>query len=314
MVAIDSTSVRTHSNPNRKTISDPEARWGVKHSAKAQEGGTEYFFGYKSHAVADAVYGIPLAQVVTAGNRNDSPVLPEVMEKARSLHSWWSPRVALADRGYDSNDNHNWLDARGVVPIIHIRRPANAKLYDGIYTSKGVPTCLGGVPMEYTRTDPATGHHLYKCPTGGCHLKGWHRGTLHCDSEVWEDPATNIRLFGKIRRASPEMEGPLPEAVRNRKGVQGHERVQAAGAPLCPGAAADRPPCLDVHPGVSDDGPRVGSGRTIRVDALASQEGGLTEPTLFPRACIALGDLVQCSTLQQSPTGNPQYLMRLHRA
>ena len=204
VVAIDSTSVRTHSNPNRKTISDREARWGVKHSAKARESGKEYFFGYKSHAVADAVYGIPLAQVVTPGNRSDSPVLPEVMEKARSLHDRWSPRVAIADRGYDSNENHNWLDAQEVLPIIHIRRPTNADLYDGIYTKEGVPTCLGGIPMEYAKTDPATGHHLYRCQTGGCHLKGSRQGVLYCDSEVWEDPAANIRLFGKIRRAGPE--------------------------------------------------------------------------------------------------------------
>ena len=59
--------------------------------------------------------------MVTAGNRNDSPVLPDVMKQAEALYDWWKPRVAIADRGYDSNANHNWLDARGVVPIIHIR-------------------------------------------------------------------------------------------------------------------------------------------------------------------------------------------------
>ena len=205
-VAIDSTAVRTHSNPNRKTISDPEAKWGVKNSAKAKEGGTEYFFGFKVHMVADATYGIPLAQVVTAGNRNDSPVLPDVMKQAEAMYDWWKPRVAIADRGYDSSANHNWLDARGVIPVIHIRQTSHTKdkLHDGIYTKEGVPTCLGGIPMEFVETDPATGHHHYICQEGGCHLKGKKGGVIYCDSEVWENPSNNIRLFGKIRRDSPE--------------------------------------------------------------------------------------------------------------
>ena len=205
IVAVDSTAVRTHSNPNRKRISDPEARWGVKHSAKAKEGGKEFFFGYKVHAVADAVYGLPLAQVVTTGNRNDSPVLPDVMERAACLYNWWAPKVAIADRGYDSNTNHLWLDDRGVIPIIHIREPGKGKYYDGVYTKTGAPVCLGMVPMEYAGTDPGTGQRLYICQEGGCHLKASKKGgVIHCDSEVWEDPSSNLRLFGKIRRDSPE--------------------------------------------------------------------------------------------------------------
>ena len=203
-VAVDSTAVRTHSNPNRKVVSDPAARWGVKHSVKAKEGGTEYFFGYKVHAVADVKYGIPLAQVVTAGNRNDSPMLAPVMEKAEASYNWWGPQVAIGDRGYDSNANHHWLDDRGITPVIHIRRPSHTKFYDGIYGADGTPTCLGQVPMKYVETDPATGHHRYVCPEGGCHLKGTRKAVLYCDSEVWEDPSTNIRLFGKIRRNSRE--------------------------------------------------------------------------------------------------------------
>ena len=206
-VAVDSTAVRTHSNPNRKTISDPEAKWGVKTSARAREGGTEYFFGYKVHAVADAVYGVPLACVVTSGNRNDSPLLPQVMERAAGLFSWWDPKVAIGDRGYDSSANHNWLDARGVSAVIHIRQTSQdpAKLHDGVYTIGGVPTCMGGVPMEYAGTDAETGHHLYICQEGGCHLKGSNKGgVVYCDSEVWEDPSSNLRLFGRIRRDSAE--------------------------------------------------------------------------------------------------------------
>ena len=58
-VAIDSTTVRSHSNPNRKRISDPEASWTAKNSAGAKEGGKEWFFGMKLHMVTDANYGLP---------------------------------------------------------------------------------------------------------------------------------------------------------------------------------------------------------------------------------------------------------------
>ena len=37
VVAVDSTAVHTYSNPNRKTKSDPEANWGVKHTARGKE-------------------------------------------------------------------------------------------------------------------------------------------------------------------------------------------------------------------------------------------------------------------------------------
>ena len=58
--------------------------------------------------------------------------------------------------------------------------------------------------MEYVETDLVTGHHLYICAEGSCHLKGSNKGGItYCDSEVWQDPSSNIRLFGKIRRGSP---------------------------------------------------------------------------------------------------------------
>ena len=55
--------------------------------------------------------------------------------------------------------------------------------------------------MEYAET-ASTGERLYICQEGGCHLKGSRKGIVYCDSEVWEDPSTNIRLFGKIRKTA----------------------------------------------------------------------------------------------------------------
>ena len=202
-VAVDSTTVRSHCNPNRKRISDPEASWTAKNSPRAKEGGKEWHHGYKVHMVADANYGVPLAHLVTTAKRGDSPELPAVIAWAEALYPWFKPSAVIADRGYDSTSNHEHLHGKGIVPVIHIRRSkAHDGLHEGIYTKDGVPTCLGQIPMEYVRSDPEMGH-LYRCK--GCHLADSMSGGIrHCDTEVWEDPSQNIRLFGVVRRGSQE--------------------------------------------------------------------------------------------------------------
>ena len=202
-VAIDASTVRTHSNPNHDT--DPEASWGVSHSPQSRDkDGIEWVFGYKVHMVASANYGVPLTHFVTTGSRHESPTLPMLIEQAKRTHNWFAPTHAIADRGYDSAANHHamWFE-HNIVPIIHIRKP-NAKdgLYDGIYTENGVPTCMGMVPMQYIATN-GQGHHLYKCRQEGCHLLDSPQGgTRHCDTTYILDPNENIRVFGVLRRAS----------------------------------------------------------------------------------------------------------------
>ena len=199
-VAVDSTTVRSHSNPNRRVISDPEASWTAKNSPRAKSRGKEWHFGYKSHTVADAKYGLPLGQIVTTASRNDSPELTAVMEHTKALLPWFKPKVAIADRGYDALSNHEYVVSQGAVPIIHIRKLAKGE----IYTKEGTPTCVGNVPMEYLGSDRERGR-LYRCPSEGCHLKGsLYGGSVHCRDWVWEDPTRDLRLFGVIRRDGPE--------------------------------------------------------------------------------------------------------------
>ena len=160
-------------------------------------------FGYKLHMVADANYGIPLAQFVTTGSRHDSQELPRLIDHAKGLYDWFGPNVAIADRGYDSAANQQalWF-GHGIIPIIHIRKPSNADLYQGIYTKEGVPTCLGMVPMEYVGTD-RKGRRVYRCRKEGCDLKDSMKGGVrHCDTTYRQDPKEDIRLFGVVRRSS----------------------------------------------------------------------------------------------------------------
>lgn len=204
VLAVDSSLFETYANPNRKPVSDPDARWGVKHSSKAKDGDTEWGFGYKLHLVSDATHGIPLNFTVTPANAGDTTELPPVVRKTLDAYPWLRPAYLLGDRGYDSLANHEFLVGQGITPVIHIRKPTAADgLYDGIYTEDGSPACMGREPMEYIRTDPDTGHHLYRCRTEGCPLKtGGVKSIMHCDGEVWEDPKNNLRVIGVLPRAS----------------------------------------------------------------------------------------------------------------
>ena len=207
-VAVDSTTVATHSNPNRKVVSDPDASWTVKNSASGMDG-EEWHFGYKYHAVADATHDLPISGFVTTAKRNDSPLLPRVLDRAASEHEWFAPQHVIADRGYDANSNHKAVIERGAIPIIHIRdmkksaKHSQDRYLEGVYTHLGVPTCLGMIPMEYIRSDPKHGH-LYRCPRGGCQLKN-RKGVVYCRDEYWvKQDKDNPRLFGPVRRDSPE--------------------------------------------------------------------------------------------------------------
>ena len=200
-VAVDSTVVRTHSNPNRKEVSDPQASWTRKNSTKAK-GGKEWYWGYKYHLMADATYGIPLYGYSTTASRNDSPELPKLLSQAEAAHPWLRPTHVMADKGYDSRANHEAAAGRDAILVCPARRYANNRLYEGIYTERGVPTCVGMVEMEYVDTDPEKGH-LYRCPPGGCHLAD-RKGVRYCHDDLWVNRQDNPRLFGPIRQGSPE--------------------------------------------------------------------------------------------------------------
>jgi transposase len=81
---------------------DMEAGWGYTSRGK--------FRGFKLHAVVNHL-GLPLKAVVTAGNRYDSPFLPELIEDLEADY-------VLADAGYDSEKNIRAVKAIGAEPVI----------------------------------------------------------------------------------------------------------------------------------------------------------------------------------------------------
>lgn len=242
-IAIDSTVVPTHGNPNRKgkrgrrrsleelaevdpkdtsdeeaswtgEVKDKDASWTKKNSAKAHDkDGKIWFYGFKLHMAVDATHGIPMAGYVTTARQNDSPTLRPLMDLMFDTYEDFQPEYVIADRGYDSIANHRAVLKRGARPIIHIidrkkhETELRNKIFNDIYTIKGVPTCLGMQEMEFLKTDPEKGH-LYRCPAEGCALKA-SKGVVHCKDTFWvgpEEQQKNPRIAGPVRRGSAEWE------------------------------------------------------------------------------------------------------------
>ena len=204
-IALDSTLVRSLSNPNRKDkkVTDPDASWGVRSRARTREDQEEWIYGYKYHAAVDADYGIPMVGMVTRASGNDFPHLEPPLRRLQEAYPGIEIKHVVADRGYDSLKNNQLVLDIGASPIIGIRNMLKEdELYEGVYTFDGIPTCMGKKPMEYVRSDPQRGH-LYRCPPEGCHLKN-RKGVLYCQDEDWENRQDNPRMWPPIRRGSPE--------------------------------------------------------------------------------------------------------------
>lgn len=202
VVAVDSTAVKAYSNGNREPPSDPDATWAPKHSA-GSKGGEEKFFGYKYHGLADLVYDVPITGYVTTGATNDVNELLPLIDKAEKEHSWFNPknvRYVVADRGYEAHNNSKGLVLRGYSPIIRVRdvlkskKNPKSRLYYGLYTYKGVPTCDAMAPMQYVKSDRKRGH-LYRCVNESCQLKN-RKGACQ---DIWVNVLDNPLRFPPVR-------------------------------------------------------------------------------------------------------------------
>ena len=206
-VAADGTAIEAHANPNRTVVRDPDAAKGVRTTARGEDGQTtKKYFGYKLHVLSDANHDVPLAMILTPANESEQHMLMALYEKARDTYDWFKPTHVIGDKGYDSEANNRYVIEQGATPVIDINKPtAHDGMYDGIYNGKGKPTCMGMKGMTYVRTDPETGHHLYRCRHKGCHLltEGT-KAITHCDTEEWFDPEDNPRVMGPLPRHTDE--------------------------------------------------------------------------------------------------------------
>lgn len=78
--------------------------------------------GSKHHVITDG-QGVPLAEHVTAANRNDTTQLHRLVRAVPPVRGKRGrprrrPKALLADRGYDAERHRRWLRARGIRPRI----------------------------------------------------------------------------------------------------------------------------------------------------------------------------------------------------
>jgi len=167
IIAIDSTDIPTYARQYKKPPSDHDAGWGIK----ADKDGRRYtWLGYKLHIVADASYEVPLSQIITPANVNDSIMFKPLLQKNKS-----PTRIALADGGYDSKENYRAaVEDFAVIPIIDINlRNLKGKQsrFKDIADERWLPHCAWGIPMIFWGYDKQQKVLKYRCPRS-CGKKG----------------------------------------------------------------------------------------------------------------------------------------------
>jgi hypothetical protein len=198
-VAVDASTVRSWSNPDRKVPSDPEASWTAKDGNHG--GRKQWFWGYKLHLAVDAKYELPVAMTFTTAKAGDVTQYQPLLEHARAMNPWLKSMYVVADRGYDAKHAYEYtVDKMRAVPIILNREMR--RVTSGIELDDGTPTCLSGQPMTFIGyTDE--GKLRYRCATGGCELKE-RLGVIYCDTYLEIDPREDLRRFALIPRRSKE--------------------------------------------------------------------------------------------------------------
>lgn len=179
-VAIDSTTVHTHSNPDKPIISDPDASW----TAKQYNPGSQkkrWVFGYKLHLAVDEHYELPVVGYVTTASSPDSDHLLPLVENATAAFPWFHPRSVIADKGYDALINYKCLiDVFQTAPIIPMRAmrrgakkrrpgteartigviPRNSKDWKSLYARRTAVERVFGRLKEHRRLE----RHCYRGP------------------------------------------------------------------------------------------------------------------------------------------------------
>jgi hypothetical protein len=164
-IAIDATDLPAYANgqkydgsgERRKPFSDPDAAWGFRSAVSTRRGGG--FYGYKLHAAACAVTGLPLAWRIESGNRQETAFALPLLDAARARG--FSPEACAFDKGYDHKANYEGCEVRDVRPIIPMRK--TGKAHEPIACEHGVWTFAGA--------DFKRGASKWRCPTGECQPK-----------------------------------------------------------------------------------------------------------------------------------------------
>jgi len=157
-VAVDSTPVRSHSNPSKKVKSDVEAGFIVKEGIPHKV----WKWGFKLHLLVCSTWELPIACNITLAQEADVTNLIPLLDKARNRFSWFNPWHVIADKGYDAGYNYKAIHDMGAIPIIKMKEKQQS---EGKYTidELGIPHCKSGLPLLLKDHDKKKGLR-YVCP------------------------------------------------------------------------------------------------------------------------------------------------------
>lgn len=155
-VAADATDVHSHSDRDKKPVSDAEAGFAIKESATGHR--KRWAWGYKLHLIADAVYELPIAMSVTPGNAREMAEMIPLLRAARARLPWFAPKCVIADKGYDDHKNFEAIVREfNAEPII------KSRIEIPVFGTPAKPFCLARLPLVYRSWDKNKGLQ-YQCP------------------------------------------------------------------------------------------------------------------------------------------------------
>ncbi len=91
---------------------------GPRSAVSTRKGGG--FYGYKLQLAACTRTGLPLAWRIETARRNDSLYVAPLLDAVRARG--YDPETVAMDRGYDNNRVYDECHARGIAPVIPLRK------------------------------------------------------------------------------------------------------------------------------------------------------------------------------------------------
>jgi hypothetical protein len=165
-IAIDGSDLPAYANgqrylrkdgPLRERYSDPDASWGHRSAVSTRRGGG--YYGYKVHAAVCTTTGLPVAWKVETARDHEMPLVGPLLDAVKLRG--FAPEYAMLDKGYDGRLIYEACAARGVRPIIPLRRNTRGE------QPVAVPSCEHGDWM-FAGADDKRGATKWRCPTGEC--------------------------------------------------------------------------------------------------------------------------------------------------
>lgn len=140
-----------------KSSPDQDARFGRKSSKKR-------FYGYKQHIIIDGDSEIIENVVITAGNVKDEQIMEPLLAEVKKSTDLRRKTKILADKGYDTNANHELIEKCQCKSFIIIKKNRKAaKLRKRMKTKIYRKTIKERYKVERRFADGKSNHGLGKC-------------------------------------------------------------------------------------------------------------------------------------------------------